>query len=222
MLSDLLYSLRDIEFLFNLFGYISFRSGLSLVTSFFIVLILMPHWIRIQQSIFPRGQPIRNDGPDTHYHKKGTPTLGGVLILFSIILSTILWTSNFSSFNYILILTLISFGLIGFFDDFQKIKSRKGISSKIKFLSQLLATLVIYFTIKFFGFDLNHFSIPFLKNVSIELGYFYFLLILLIVIGSTNATNLTDGLDGLVTMPLIFVFLTFAIFAYVLLSLIHI
>ena len=176
----------------------------------------MPHWIRIQQSIFPRGQPIRNDGPDTHYHKKGTPTLGGVLILFSIILSTRLWTSNFSSFNYILILTLISFGLIGFFDDFQKVKLRKGISSKIKFLSQLLATLVLYFTIKLQGFDLNQFSIPFLKNVSIELGYFYFVLILLIVIGSTNATNLTDGLDGLVTMPLIFVFLTFAIFAYVL------
>ena len=101
MLSDLLYSLKETEFFFNLFGYISFRSGLSLVTSFFIVIILMPYWIRFQKSIFPSGQPIRNDGPDTHYHKKGTPTLGGVLILFSIILSSILWTSNFSSFNYI-------------------------------------------------------------------------------------------------------------------------
>ena len=130
MLSDLLYSLKDTEFLFNLFGYISFRSGLSLVTSFFVVLILMPYWIRIQHSFFPSGQPIRNDGPDTHYHKKGTPALGGVLILFSIILSSILWTSNFSSFNYILILTLILFGLIGFVDDFQKIKFGKGISSK--------------------------------------------------------------------------------------------
>ena len=99
MLGDLLYNLRETEFLFNLFGYISFRSGLSLVTSFFIVLILMPHWIRMQQSIFPSGQPIRNDGPDSHFHKKGTPTLGGILILFAIILSSILWTSNFSSFN---------------------------------------------------------------------------------------------------------------------------
>ena len=216
MLSDFLYSLRDTEFLFNLFGYISFRSGLSLVTSFLIVIILMPHWIKMLQSIFPSGQPIRNDGPTTHYHKKGTPTLGGVLILFSIILSSILWTSNFSSFNYILLLTLILFGLIGFFDDFQKVKLGRGVSTKTKFLFQLLATLVIYFTIKYIGFDLNKFSIPFLKNVSIELGYFYFVLILLIVIGSTNATNLTDGLDGLVSMPLIFVFLTFAIFAYVL------
>ena len=122
MLGDLLYNLREIEFFFNLFGYISFRSGLSLVTSFFVVLILMPYWIRIQHSFFPSGQPIRHDGPDTHYSKKGTPTFGGILILFSIILSTTLWTSNFSSFNYILILTLILFGLIGFFDDFQKVK----------------------------------------------------------------------------------------------------
>ena len=130
MLSDLLYSLKETEFFFNLFGYISFRSGLSLVTSFFIVIIFMPHWIRYQKIFFPSGQPIRNDGPDTHYHKKGTPTLGGVLILFSIILSSILWTSNFSSFNYILILTLILFGLIGFIVDFQKVKLGKGISSK--------------------------------------------------------------------------------------------
>ena len=115
-----------------------------------------------------------------------------------------------------MILTLILFGLIGFFDDLQKVKLGKGITSRIKFLCQLSATLIIYFTIKYYGFDLNQFSIPFLKNVSIELGYFYFVLILFIVIGSTNATNLTDGLDGLVTMPLIFVFLTFAVFAYVL------
>ena len=216
MLGDLLYSLKDSEFLFNLFGYISFRSGLSLVTSFFIVLVFTPYWIRLQRNIFPSGQPIRNDGPDTHYQKRGTPTLGGVLILFSIILSSILWTSNFSNFNYILILTLILFGLIGFFDDFQKVKFGNGISTKTKFLYQLLATLIIYIIIKYNGFDLNKFSIPFLKNASIEIGYFYFLLILLIVIGSTNATNLTDGLDGLVSMPLIFVFLTFAIFAYVL------
>ena len=147
MLSDILYSLRDTEFIFNLFGYISFRSGLSLVTSFLIVLILMPHWIRLQQSIFPSGQPIRVDGPNTHYHKKGTPTLGGVLIIFSIIFSAILWTSNFSSFNYILVLTLILFGLIGFIDDLKKVKYGNGISTKTKFLFQLLATLIIYFTI---------------------------------------------------------------------------
>ncbi len=216
MLSDLLFSLRDIEFIFNLFGYISFRSGLSLVSSFFIVILLMPYWIKFQQSLFPSGQPIRDDGPQTHFYKKGTPALGGVLILFSIILSSILWTTNFSKFNYILILSLLLFGIIGFIDDFQKVKMGKGISSKTKFLSQLIATVILYFTIKQNGFDLNKFNIPFLKDSSIELGYLYFILILIIIIGSTNATNLTDGLDGLVSMPLIFVFLTFAIFAYVL------
>ena len=176
----------------------------------------MPYWIKLLKSLFPTGQPIRNDGPESHYIKKGTPTLGGILILFSIILSSIIWTSEFSKFNYILILTLILFGLIGFIDDFQKVKIGKGISSKTKFIAQLLATIIIYFTIKHNGFDLNKFSVPFLKDVSIELGYMYFILILFIIIGSTNATNLTDGLDGLVSMPLIFVFLTFSIFAYIL------
>ena len=216
MLADYLYSLRDIEFIFNLFGYISFRAGLSLVSSFFLIIWLMPYWIKFQKNIFPSGQPIRNDGPESHYSKKGTPTLGGLLIIFSISFSSIIWTSDFSKFNYILILTLILFGFVGFIDDFQKVKIGRGISSKTKFIIQLVATIVIYLTIKQNGFDLNKFSIPFLKDVSIELGYFYFILILFIILGSTNATNLTDGLDGLVSMPLIFVFLTFAIFAYIL------
>ena len=139
MLSDLLFSLRDIEFMFNLFGYISFRSGLSLVSSFFIVIFLMPHWIAFQQRIFPSGQPIRDDGPQTHIYKKGTPALGGVLILFSIILSSILWTSNFSKFNYILILSLLLFGIIGFIDDYIKVKrkNKEGLKSRFKIIGQV-------------------------------------------------------------------------------------
>ena len=120
MLADFLFSLKDHTFLFNLFGYISFRSGLSLITSFLIVLNFMNYWISVQSRLYPQGQPIRSDGPSSHLSKKGTPTLGGVLILFSIILSTILWTSNFSKFNYLLILTLIMFGFIGYYDDHQK------------------------------------------------------------------------------------------------------
>ena len=215
MLADLLFSLKDHTFLFNLFGYISFRSGLSLITSFLIVLNFMNYWISVQSRLYPQGQPIRSDGPSSHLSKKGTPTLGGVLILFSIILSTILWTSNFSKFNYLLILTLIMFGFIGYYDDHQKLKFGKGISSKIKFSLQLIFTVVLYFIILNLNLDIEHFNIPFLKNSSINLGVFYFPLILFIIIGSTNATNLTDGLDGLVSMPLVFVFLTFAIFAYV-------
>lgn len=216
MLSDYLYTFKDLNVFFNLFNYISFRAGISLVTSLFIVIAIMPYWIRLQYKMFPSGQPIREDGPSTHLSKKGTPTLGGVLIIISIILSTLLWTSEFSKYNYILILSLILFGIIGFYDDLQKVKINKGISSKKKFILQIFFTIIIYFTIRLNGFDLNHFFIPFLKNVSVELGLFYFFLILFIIIGSTNATNLTDGLDGLVSMPLIFVFLTFTVFAYIL------
>ncbi len=216
MISDFLFSLSDIHAFFNLFNYISFRAGLSLVCSFTIVLLFMPFWINIQLNLFPNGQPIRNDGPITHAKKKGTPTFGGVLIIFSIVINTILWTSDFSKFNYILLLTLLLFGLIGFYDDFQKVKFNKGIKTKSKFLFQIIFTIFLYIIISFNGYDLNNFYIPFFKNISIELGYFYFFIILFIIIGSTNATNLTDGLDGLVSMPLIFVFLTFSIFAYIL------
>ena len=131
MLADLLYSFKDVEFIFNLFGYISFRSGLSLVTSFFIVLILMPYWIKNSTECISKWTTNKkHDGPETHYIKKVTSTFGGVLILFSIIISTIIWTSNFSNFNYILILTLVLFGLIGFIDDFKKVKIGKGINFK--------------------------------------------------------------------------------------------
>jgi len=216
MLSDYLYNLIEFHLFFNLFGYISFRAGLSLISSFFLVIIFMPYWIKFQKVFNPLGQPIRDDGPLSHLSKKGTPTFGGVLIIFSLTISTILWTSSFSKFNYLLLLTIFLFGLIGFYDDLKKIKSRVGISSKLKFLFQICSTTIIYFTIKFFGFDISNFYIPFLKNISFDLGFFYFFVVLFIILGSTNATNLTDGLDGLVSMPLIFVFLTFSIFAYIL------
>jgi phospho-N-acetylmuramoyl-pentapeptide-transferase len=216
MLSDYLYTLREINVFFNLFNYISFRAGISLVTSLFFVILLMPYWIKFQYKMFPLGQPIREDGPSTHLSKMGTPTFGGILIIISIIVSSILWTSEFSKFNYILILTLILFGFIGLYDDYQKVRTKKGISSINKFSLQILFTIIIYFSILLNGFDLDNFFIPFLKNISLELGFFYFFLILFVIIGSTNATNLTDGLDGLVSMPLIFVFLTFTVFAYIL------
>ena len=97
MISDFLYSFKDINVFFNLFNYISFRAGLSLVFSFSIVILLMPYWIKIQYKLFPNGQPIRDDGPQSHLSKQGTPTFGGVLIIFSIFLNTIFWTSNFSN-----------------------------------------------------------------------------------------------------------------------------
>ena len=175
MLSDYLYNFREIHFFFNLFNYISFRAGLSLVSSFVLILIFMPYWIKAQKKLFPLGQPIRSDGPSSHLSKKGTPTLGGVLIIACLSFSTILWTSNFSKFNYLLLLTIFLFGLIGFYDDLKKIRTRVGINSKTKFLLQIFSTIIIYFTIKFLNFDISNFYIPFLKDTFLILVFYIFL-----------------------------------------------
>ena len=215
MLSDFLFSFNDINIFFNLFGYISFRAGISLIFSFIIVFLLMPKWINLQKNIFPKGQPIRTDGPSSHVIKEGTPALGGVLILLSIVINTILWTNNFSKFNYLVILSIILFGFLGFTDDYLKIKFRKGISSKLKFFIQILITFFLLYLINHYIINLTSLYLPFFKSFSLELGYFYIIFAIFVIIGSTNATNLTDGLDGLVSMPLIFVFLTFAVFSYI-------
>ena len=215
MLSDFLFSFNDINIFFNLFGYISFRAGISLIFSFIIVFLLMPKWINLQKNIFPKGQPIRTDGPSSHVIKDGTPALCGVLILLSIVINTILWTNNFSKFNYLVILSIILFGFLGFTDDYLKIKFRKGISSKLKFFIQILITFLLLYLINQYINNLTSLYLPFFKSFSLELGYFYIIFAIFVIIGSTNATNLTDGLDGLVSMPLIFVFLTFAVFSYI-------
>ena len=215
MLSDFLFSFNDINIFFNLFGYISFRAGISLIFSFIIVFLLMPKWINLQKNIFPKGQPIRTDGPSSHVIKEGTPALGGVLILLSIVINTILWTNSFSKFNYLVILSIILFGFLGFTDDYLKIKFRKGISSKLKFFIQILITFFLLYLINQYIINLTSLYLPFFKSFSLELGYFYIIFAIFVIIGSTNATNLTDGLDGLVSMPLIFVFLTFAVFSYI-------
>ena len=215
MLSDFLFSFNDINIFFNLFGYISFRAGISLIFSFIIVFLLMPKWINLQKNIFPKGQPIRTDGPSSHVIKEGTPALGGVLILLSVVINTILWTNNFSKFNYLVILSIILFGFLGFTDDYLKIKFRKGISSKLKFFIQILITFFLLYLINQYIINLTSLYLPFFKSFSLELGYFYIIFAIFVIIGSTNATNLTDGLDGLVSMPLIFVFLTFAVFSYI-------
>jgi len=215
MLADFLFSFNDINIFFNLFGYISFRAGISLIFSFIIVFLLMPKWINLQKNIFPKGQPIRTDGPSSHVIKEGTPALGGVLILLSIVINTILWTNNFSKFNYLVILSIILFGFLGFTDDYLKIKFRKGISSKLKFFIQILITFFLLYLINQYIINLTSLYLPFFKSFSLELGYFYIIFAIFVIIGSTNAINLTDGLDGLVSMPLIFVFLTFAVFSYI-------
>ena len=204
----------------NLFNFITFRVGASILTSLFFSLIFGQLIINTLSKIQPKGQPIRKDGPETHIiEKAGTPTMGGVLIILSVLISSILWTDLKNSFVWIGLLTLIIFGLIGLIDDYKKIysNSSKGLKASTRIILQLFVTLLISYLILNILDDQIDTSIafPFFKNLIINFGYFYLAISLFIIIGSANAVNLTDGLDGLAIVPVMIVAMTFAFIAYV-------
>jgi len=204
----------------NLFNFITFRVGASILTSLFFSLIFGQMIINQLSKIQPKGQPIRKDGPETHIiQKAGTPTMGGVLIILSVLISSVLWTDLQNNFVWVGLLTLFLFGLIGFFDDYLKIKtnSSNGLKASTKIISQLFISLLISFLIlnsldNQIGTSI---AFPFFKNLIINFGYFYFAISLFIIVGSANAVNLTDGLDGLAIVPVMIVSMTFAFIAYV-------
>ena len=204
----------------NLFNYISFRAGASILTSLFFSLIFGEMIIKILSNFQPIGQPIRNDGPENHIiQKAGTPTMGGVLILASMTISLFLWSDLSNKFVWICFISSVVFGLIGFFDDYQKIKqeSHKGTKASTRIFLQIFFSLVIvYFILLFSSSEIkNTISFSFFKNLIINLGVFYYLLGVLIIVGSANAVNLTDGLDGLAIVPVMIVAMSFAFIAYV-------
>ena len=166
------------------------------------------------------GQVIRSDGPETHHAKAGTPTMGGVLILFSFMISMIVWGDWHNSYLWIVLFTAFSFGSIGFFDDYLKLKrqSSDGLSSKKKLAFQSIATLIISISLLYYAetpID-TQLLIPFFKNAGFELGVVGFLILsYFVIVGSSNAVNLTDGLDGLAVMPVILISGALAIFAYI-------
>ena len=203
----------------NVFSYITFRTGIAVFTSLFIVLIFGPIFIRYLKKSAHFNQPIRNDGPVSHIIKKaGTPTFGGILIIFGILISTLLWSDIKNIFILICLFSLISFALIGFFDDFLKIKFKnsRGISALSKIIFQLFFSLMIFYLISISINSEQRFllNLPFYKNLIFDIGYFYFPFAAIVIIGSSNAVNLTDGLDGLATVPLILVALTFTLIVY--------
>ena len=164
--------------------------------------------------------PIRLDGPEEHLIKKiGTPTMGGVLILIGLFAGVFLWSDLFNPYNWLLIFITFSFGTLGAFDDFKKIKKKNssGISSKLKFLIQIIISLIsLIILYKFIGSELtNNLYFPFFKNLVINLGWFFIPFYLFVIVGSSNAVNLTDGLDGLATVPVILVAGCFAFISYV-------
>ena len=219
MLYQFLLNYVDIFSFLNVFKYITFRTGLSLFTSLIIVLLIGEPFIKF----FSNNKildPIRDDGPENHIVKKiGTPTMGGVIILFGLLVSVLFW-GNLSNVSILFCIYItISFGLLGALDDYKKIKlnNSSGISFKFKLLSQIfLAIIGISFFLYFVDYqEINNLYFPFFKNLVINLGWFFIPFSVFIIIGSSNAVNLTDGLDGLATVPVILVAACFAFISYV-------
>ena len=219
MLYSLLTSfINEFSFL-NVFRYLTFRTGLSLISSFIIVFLIGGPIIRYFSQKKITG-PIREDGPIDHIFKKvGTPTMGGVVILIGMLLSTLLWADLSNIYIWFLIFVASSFGILGAIDDFLKIKNHNssGLSPKLKFVAQvLLAFIAILFLYKLGDHShLKNLYFPFFKNLILNMGIFFIPFYIFIIIASSNAVNLTDGLDGLATVPVILVAASFAFICYV-------
>ena len=219
MLYKLILNYVDIFSFLNVFKYLTVRTGLAMFTSMLVVFVIGTPFI----NFFSARQivnPIREDGPDEHIIKKiGTPTMGGVLILVGLFSSILLWGNLSSPYIWVLIFIVTSFGLLGAYDDYKKIKfsNSSGVSFKFKIIIQIIiAVLGILILTHFTDHpDLKNLYFPFFKNLLINLGWFFIPFSVFIIVGSSNAVNLTDGLDGLATVPVILVAGCFAFISYV-------
>ena len=219
MLYKLILNYVDIFSFLNVFKYLTVRTGLAMFTSMLVVFVIGTPFI----NFFSARQiinPIREDGPDEHIIKKiGAPTMGGVLILVGLFSSILLWGNLSSPYIWVLIFIVTSFGLLGAYDDYKKIKfsNSSGVSFKFKIIIQIIiAVLGILILTHFTDHpDLKNLYFPFFKNLLINLGWFFIPFSVFIIVGSSNAVNLTDGLDGLATVPVILVAGCFAFISYV-------
>ena len=219
MLFSLFSNLVDIFSFFNVFKYLTVRTGLSMFTSMLVVFIVGNPLI----NYFSAKQihnPIRDDGPSEHIVKKiGTPTMGGLMILLGVFSGVLLWGDLSNQYNWFLIYIAGSFGVLGAYDDYKKIRKNNssGISSKFKIILQIILALIGIFIIYFFSdsTEIKNLYFPFFKNLVINLGWFFIPFYLFVLVGSSNAVNLTDGLDGLATVPVILVAACFAFISYV-------
>lgn len=207
--------LAEFHSVFNVFEYITFRTIVSAITSLMIALCLGPVVIRrfAQQDI---GETIRDDGPTSHMSKRGTPTMGGLLIVLSILISTLLWGDLGSRQVWIVVGVILGFGLIGFADDYKKLDEGKGISIKWKYFLQsvvgLTAAVVMFATATVP--EETQLIVPIFKEVAIPLGFGFIVLAYLMIVGMSNSVNFTDGLDGLAVMPTVMVGAALGLIAY--------
>jgi phospho-N-acetylmuramoyl-pentapeptide-transferase len=198
----------------NLFRYITFRAGAASATALFIGLLIGPRfigWLRVRQG---KGQPIRDDGPQTHLAKRGTPTMGGLMILTALTLSMLLWMDFSNRFLWACLFITVGFGAIGFLDDFDKVRKRHhaGVSGKARLAMEFVVAGIGCWIITWNG--ATELYIPFYNGPVVDLGPFYILFAAFVVVAFGNAVNLTDGLDGLATMPVIIASLALLVIAY--------
>ena len=220
MFYNLLYPLADVFSPFNLFRYLTFRSIAAFLTALVLSFLIgggLIRWLRSKQA---QGQPIRNDGPATHLTKKGTPTMGGLLILITLTVATLLWADLTNRYVWIVLAITLAFGAVGFWDDFLKVtkKNPKGVPGKVKIvISIVVGALATYLIAQASPASLRYMlALPFLKDVLLPLGLLGFLAFgTLVMVGASNAVNLTDGLDGLAIGPVIMASAVFGLIAYV-------
>ncbi|MCH1926425.1 phospho-N-acetylmuramoyl-pentapeptide-transferase [Shewanella sp. C32] len=202
---------------FNVFSYVTFRAILGLLTALTFSLWWGPRLIQKLQ-LLQIGQVVRNDGPESHFSKRGTPTMGGLMILAGIFLSVLLWGDLDNRYVWVVLFVLASYGLIGFMDDYRKVirKDPKGLAARWKYLWQSVSALVVavylYYSANLPGE--TQLVVPFFKEVMPQLGVLFMVLAYFTVVGSSNAVNLTDGLDGLAITPTVMVASAFALIAY--------
>jgi phospho-N-acetylmuramoyl-pentapeptide-transferase len=219
VLYELLYPLRDHISWLNVFRYITFRTAYATITALLLSFLLGP-WLIARLRSFKLAQVIREDGPQTHLNKKGTPTMGGLLIIFSVVVPTLLWANLRSESVWVMLLVTTGLGAIGFIDDYLRVvrRSKNGLLGRYKIMGQVLVGagvgLILVLTHPY-GDMTTRTSIPFLKNVYIDLGFMYVPFVILVITASSNAVNLADGLDGLATGMVIPPALAFGGLAYV-------
>lgn len=203
---------------FNLFRYTTFRTGGALITSALIVFLFGPKIIASLRLRQGKGQPIRSDGPETHFKKAGTPTMGGLMILCGVLVSSLLWANLQSVYVWVVLMVTIGFGAIGFYDDYLKVTaaSHKGFSGRIRLGLEFLIGLVACYVIMANGEQpfSSSLTFPFFKDLLLNLGWFFVAFGAFVIVGAGNAVNLTDGLDGLAIVPVMIAAASFGMIAY--------
>ena len=198
----------------NLVRYLSFRSGAAVATALFIGLVIGPRFIAMLRVRQGKGQPIRDDGPQSHLAKRGTPTMGGLMILISLLISALLWMDLSNRFVWACLFVTAGFAVVGFLDDLDKVtkSSHRGIPGRVRLLIEFaIAGAAVFLIVTRTGTDLY---LPFFNDIVIPLGPFYYVFAMVLIVGFGNAVNLTDGLDGLATFPVIIASLAFFVIVY--------